>query len=171
MRPRQPSQWAGSILIRANTLAAMKPSMAGYSAPDGPQWAGEGSMEFATGMSSAGRSEILARLRTLRASLARARDALMHYKDDRLDRDKLEPAARRADQLMDMFASSVRDTAQGSLWVTEIQTEVERVTNPKAAEALRAAQVDITALLDVLESEEDGTHGSVSGRARAGGPK
>ena len=39
------------------------------------------------------RTEILDRLRTLRGSIAQARTALLHFQDDRLDRDKLEPAA------------------------------------------------------------------------------
>jgi hypothetical protein len=86
----------------------------------------------------------------------------MHFKDDRLDRDKLEPAARRVDDLMNIFTSNVRDPAQGSLWVTEIQSGVEQVTNPKAAEALREARVDITALLEVMAAEGKGTHGGVN---------
>jgi len=110
-------------------------------------------MEVTTSSSGSARSQILAHLRTLRASLTRARAALMHFKDDRLDRDKLEPAARRVDDLMDMFASNLRDMAQGCLWVTEIQSGVEQVTNPKAADALRDAQIDIRALLDVMGSE------------------
>jgi plasmid stabilization system protein ParE len=93
---------------------------------------------------------ILAHLYTLRASLARARDTLMHFKDDRIDRDKLEPAARRVDQLMNLFASGSRDPAQGTLFVSEIQSGVEQVTNPKSADALRDAQVDIIALLNAL---------------------
>ena len=100
--------------------------------------------------------------RTLRASLAQARDALMHFKDDRLDRDKLEPAARRVDDLMNMFAGNLRDPEQGSRWVTEIQSELEQVTNPKAAEALREARVDITALLAVMGAEGQGTHGGIN---------
>ena len=115
-----------------------------------------------TSLSRLAHSKILARLRTLRASLAQARDALMHFKDDRLDRDKLEPAARRVDDLMNMFASNLRDLAKGSLWVTEIQSGVEQVTNPKAAEALREARVDITALLDVMGPEGNGTHGGIT---------
>ena len=54
---------------------------------------------------------------------------------------------RRADDLMNMFAGNFRDLAQGSRWITEIQSGVEGVTNPKAAEALGEARVDITALL------------------------
>jgi hypothetical protein len=101
---------------------------------------------------------ILSRLRTLRASLAHARDALMHFKDDRLDRDKLEPAARRVDDLMNMFVSNSSDRAQGSLWISEIQIGVEEVTNPKAAGALRDARVDISALLDMLSLDRKGHH-------------
>ena len=115
-----------------------------------------------TSLSRLAHSKILARLRTLRASLAQARDALMHLKDDRLDRDKLEPAARRVDDLMNMFASNLRDPAQGSRWVTEIQSEVERVTNPKAAEALGEARVDITALLELMGAERQDTRGGIN---------
>ncbi len=115
-----------------------------------------------TGLSRSAHSKILAHLRTLRASLAQARDALMHFKDDRLDRDKLEPAARRVDDLMNMFAGNLRDPEQGSRWVTEIQSELEQVTNPKAAEALREARVDITALLAVMGAEGQGTHGGIN---------
>ena len=130
-----------------------------------PRWlpvGREGAMAGNSSLSRLAHSKILARLRTLRASLAQARDALMHLKDDRLDRDKLEPAARRVDDLMNMFASNLRDLAKGSLWVTEIQSGVEQVTNPKAAEALREARVDITALLDVMGPEGNGTHGGIT---------
>jgi hypothetical protein len=92
-------------------------------------------------------------LRALRASLAQARDALMHYKADRIDRDKLEPAARRVDDLMNMFASNHRSVEQSSRWVAEVQLGVEQVTNPKAAEALGEARVDIAALLAAMGSE------------------
>jgi hypothetical protein len=74
----------------------------------------------------------------------------MHFKDDRLDRDKLEPAARRADDLMNLFVGNLRDLTQGPLWVAEIKSGVEQVTNPKVAAALHDAQVDITALLDMM---------------------
>jgi hypothetical protein len=93
---------------------------------------------------------VRAHLQTLRRSLAQARDALLHFKDDRLDRDKLEPAARRADDLVNMFSGDVRDSTQGPLWVAEIQSGVALVTNPKAAAALQDARVDIAALLDVM---------------------
>ena len=95
------------------------------------------------------------------ATLAQARDALMHFKDDRLDRDRLEPAARRVDDLMNMFVSTAPDSARGSRWVTEIQSGIEQVTNPKAADALREARVDITALLRVMGSEGTGTSGGI----------
>ncbi len=110
---------------------------------------------MATGfsLSRADHSKVLAHLRTLRASLAHARDALMHFKDDRLDRDRLEPAARRVDDLMNMFAGSSSDRVQGSLWVCEVQVGIEQVTNPKAAQALRDAQVDITVLLDMMRAD------------------
>ena len=89
----------------------------------------------------------------LRTREGHARDALMHFKDDRLARDMLEPAARRVDDLMNMFVSTAPDSAQGYRWVTEIQSGIEQVTNPKAADALREARVDITALLRVMGSE------------------
>jgi hypothetical protein len=113
-------------------------------------------------LSRSDHAKILAHLRTLRASLAQARTALMHFKDDRLDRDKLEPAARRVDDLMNMFASSVRDTGLGSVWVTEVQSGVEQVTNPKAAEALQEARADIAALLDVMRTEGKGKDGRIN---------
>lgn len=101
-------------------------------------------------LTRAEQAKVRAHLQTLRRSLAQARDALMHFKDDRLDRDKLEPAARRADDLMNMFAGDLRDSTRGPVWVAEIQSGVEQVTNPKAAAALRDARVDITALLDMM---------------------
>jgi hypothetical protein len=116
-------------------------------------------MAVNTNLSRAAHAKILAHLRTLRASLAQARDALMHFKDDRVDRDRLEPAARRVDDLMNLFTIHPRDPAQGSQWITEIQSGVDQVTNPKAAEALRKAQADITALLDVMGGE--GTRSNV----------
>jgi len=103
-------------------------------------------------LSSSTRSSILAHLRTLRESLAEARDSLMHYRDDRIDRDKLEPAARRVDDLMNMFAGGVRDMDQGSAWITEIRSGTEQVTNPKAAAPLDKARADIAALLEVMVS-------------------
>jgi hypothetical protein len=106
------------------------------------------------------RSTVLEHLRTLRGSLARARDTLMHFKDDRVDRDQLEPAARRVDNLMDMFTSNLRDPAQSCLWVAEIQRGVEQVTNPKAADALRDARAEIAALVDIVASEGNGARGS-----------
>jgi hypothetical protein len=92
--------------------------------------------------------------RTLRASLARARGDLVHFKVDRVDRDKLEPAARRVDDLMNMFAGQLRDPAQGSAWVTEVQNGIDGVTNPKVAKALREARVEILALLEVMQAAE-----------------
>ncbi len=115
-----------------------------------------------TSLTRAEYSKIRAHLRTLRSSLTQARDALMHFKDDRVDRDKLEPAARRVDDLMDMFVGDIRDSAQGSRWLAEIQSGVEGVTNPKAAEALDGARVDITALLEVMGPAKGGTPPVVS---------
>ena len=67
-----------------------------------------------TSLSRAEHAEIRAQLRTLRARLTQARDLLVHFKDDRIDRDRLEPAARRVDDLMDMFVGDRRDTARGA---------------------------------------------------------
>lgn len=114
-------------------------------------------MRVNAGMTSTEHAKVRAHLQTLRTSLAQARDALMHFKDDRLDRDKLEPAARRADDLMNMFAGDMRNSTQGPVWVAEIQSGVEQVTNPKAAAALRDARVDITALLDMMGTTGSGT--------------
>jgi hypothetical protein len=86
-------------------------------------------------------------------SLTQARDALMHFKDDRLDRDKLEPAARRVDDLMNMFSVDVRDSLQGPVWIADVQRSVEQVTNPKVTAALRDARADITALLALMVRE------------------
>jgi hypothetical protein len=103
---------------------------------------------------SASRSQILAQLRTLRGSLADAREALMHFKADRVDRDKLEPAARRVDDLMNLFAAASGDRTRSALWVAEIQSGVEQVTNPKATVALRRAQVDLASLRESMAALE-----------------
>ncbi len=95
-------------------------------------------------------SKILADLRTLRENLAQARSGLMHFRDDRVDRDKLEPAARRVDDLMNLFAGTDRDVARGALWVNEIQSSIDTVNNPKAAESLQAARADVASLLQSL---------------------
>ena len=100
--------------------------------------------------------EILAHLRSLRASLTKARDALVHFQGDRIDRDKLEPAARRVDDLMNLFANGSRNPEQGSRFIAEIQIHIEQVTNSKSTDALRAAQVHIAALLDLLGREGAG---------------
>jgi plasmid stabilization system protein ParE len=99
----------------------------------------------------------LAHLHSLRASLRKARDALMHFQGDRVDRDKLEPAARRVDELMNLFANGSRNPEQGFRFVTEIQSGVEQLTNSKSADALRDAQVDIVALLDAMRGEGSGS--------------
>jgi hypothetical protein len=99
------------------------------------------------------RSQVLGQLRTLRTHLEQARYALMHFKADRLDRDRLEPAARRVDMLMDMFASNSRDPVQGTLWVSGIQNGIDQVTNPKAAQALGAARAVIAAMLNAIAAD------------------
>ncbi len=92
----------------------------------------------------------LAHLRTLRLNLDQARSALMHYKDDRIDRDKLEPAARRVDDLMNQFATGAQDSAQSLAWMTEIRVGIDKVANPKSTVALQAASVEIAALLALI---------------------
>lgn len=92
----------------------------------------------------------LAHLRTLRLTLDQARSALMHFKDDRIDRDKLEPAARRVDDLMNLFVVGVPDPAQGLAWMTEIRVGIDTVANPKSAAALQAAGIEIAALLTLM---------------------
>jgi hypothetical protein len=92
----------------------------------------------------------LAHLRTLRLNLDQARNALMHYKDDRIDRDTLEPAARRVDDLMNLFATGGQDSAQGLAWMTEIRGVIDKVANPKSTVALQAASVEIAALLALI---------------------
>jgi hypothetical protein len=104
-------------------------------------------------LSRAASAEVLKQLRTLRASITQARSVLMHYHYDRLDRDKLEPAARRVDTLMDLFTSGHRDPARGLVLVTEIQSGIDQVTNPKSADALRDAGVEIKTLLDAMSAE------------------
>jgi hypothetical protein len=131
-------------------------------------WTGvarEQSMAVNTSFTRAEHAKIRAHLGTLRASLTQARDALMHFKGDRLDRDKLEPAARRVDDLMNMFVGDLRDSTQGPVWIAEIQSGVEQVTNPKAAEALREARIDITALLDVMAAAGKAAAEAVSRRS------
>jgi len=103
-----------------------------------------------TNLSRSAHQKVLAHLRTLRVGLEQARDALMHYKDDRVDRDKLEPAARRVDDLMNLFAIGSRDPAQGLVWMSEIQSHIKQVANPKSAAALHDAGVEIAALLAVM---------------------
>jgi plasmid stabilization system protein ParE len=115
-------------------------------------------MAVRSSLSRSASGVILAHLHTLRASLAKARDTLVHFKDDRVDRDKLEPAARRVDELMNLFASGSRDPEQGCLLVTEIQGGVEKVKNPKSADALRDAQVDIVALLNAMRGAGPDDH-------------
>ena len=102
-------------------------------------------------LSRSASGEILAHLRSLRANLTKARDGLAHFKSDRVDRDKLEPAARRVDELMDMFVGDRGDTARGSLWLAQIQSGIEESTNPKAAGALHEARVAVAALLKALD--------------------
>jgi hypothetical protein len=79
----------------------------------------------------------------------------MHYKDDRVDRDTLEPAARRVDELMNLFASNSSDSALVARWSAEIQSTIDKVPNPKSAEALREASAELAAILGVIEAGEE----------------
>lgn len=107
-------------------------------------------MAASTSLTRAEHAEIRAQLRTLRTSLTQARDLLVHFKDDRIDRDKLEPAARRIDDLMDMFVGDRRDTARGAVLLAEVQSGIEASTNPKAAQALGEARIAVAALLKTI---------------------
>ena len=64
-------------------------------------------MTVNTSLTRGEHAKVRAHLGALRTSLTQARDALMHFKGDRLDRDKLEPAARRVDDLMNLFGGEV----------------------------------------------------------------
>jgi hypothetical protein len=119
-------------------------------------------MEINTSLTRAEHAEIRSQLRTLRTRLTQARDMLVHFKDDRVDRDKLEPAARRVDDLMDMFVGDKRDTARGSLWLAEVQSGVEKVTNPKASEVLDEARLAISALREVIRPTSENNASTVS---------
>jgi hypothetical protein len=120
------------------------------------------SMDVNTSLTRAEHAEIRSQLRTLRTRLTQARDMLVHFKDDRVDRDKLEPAARRVDDLMDLFVGDKRDTARGSLWLAEIQSGVEEVTNPKATEVLDEARMAISALREVIRPTRESSGSCVS---------
>jgi len=124
-------------------------------------------MTVNTSLTRVQQAQVRAHLSALRTSLTQARDALMHFKVDRVDRDKLEPAARRVDDLMNLFAGDMRDSARGPVWIAEIQSWVEQVTNPKVAEALHDAHADITALLEVMGPRGRGD--AVGGPTRLGG--
>jgi hypothetical protein len=78
----------------------------------------------------------------------------MHFKDDRVDRDTLEPAARRVDGLMDMFAGKSSNPALVALWSGEIRSAIDRVPNPKSADALLEASAELAAILGVIEAAE-----------------
>lgn len=78
----------------------------------------------------------------------------MHFKDDRVDRDALEPAARRVDELMNMFTGNSSDPALVALWSSEILGAIDKVPNPKAAEALSEARAEIATILGVVEAED-----------------
>lgn len=114
-------------------------------------------MAVNTNVSRSAHQSILAHLRTLRLNVDRARGALMHYKADREDRDKLEPAARRIDDLMNMFATGVRDPVQGLAWVNGIQSDIDKVANPKSADALRDAGTELAALLPLMTAAAPST--------------
>jgi len=77
----------------------------------------------------------------------------MHYKDDRVDRDILEPAARRIDDLMNLFAGGSSDPSRVALWSSEICGAMDKVPNPKVANTLLEARAEIAAVLGVMEAE------------------
>jgi len=85
----------------------------------------------------------------------------MHFKDDRVDRDALEPAARRVDELMNMFAGNSTDPALVALWSSEIQGSIDKVPNPKAADALLEARSEIAAILGLIEAEKNAPHAGI----------
>jgi tellurite resistance protein len=87
----------------------------------------------------------------------------MHFKVDRIDRDTLEPAARRTDELMNMFAGNSSDPALVALWSSEIQAAIEKVPNPKVADALLEARAEIAAILGVIEAEEKASRAGIVG--------
>jgi hypothetical protein len=118
-------------------------------------------VEFNRAVSRSTRSIVLEHLRTLRGSLARARDTLMHFKDDRIDRDALEPAARRVDELMNMFAGNSNDPERVALWSSEIQSAMDKVPNPKAAAALSEARSEMAAILDVIAADVKPPHAGI----------
>jgi hypothetical protein len=78
----------------------------------------------------------------------------MHFKGDRVDRDTLEPAARRVDGLMDMFAGNSSDPSLVVLWSGEIRSAIDKVSNPKSADALLEASKELAAILVVIEAAE-----------------
>jgi hypothetical protein len=82
----------------------------------------------------------------------------MHFKGDRVDRDTLEPAARRVDGLMDMFAGNSSDPALVALWSREIRSAIDSVPNPKSADALLEASGELAAILGVIEAAEKVSH-------------
>jgi phage I-like protein len=85
----------------------------------------------------------------------------MHFKDDRVDRDALEPAARRVDELMNMFASTSNDPARVAVLSSEIQTAIDKVPNPKVAAALSEARAEIAAILGAIEAEVKASHAGI----------
>jgi hypothetical protein len=113
----------------------------------------EGNLAVNSRVSRSARSTILEHLRTLRANLESARGTLMHYKDDRVDRDILEPAARRIDDLMNLFAGGSSDPSRVALWSSEICGAMDKVPNPKVANTLLEARAEIAAVLGVMEAE------------------
>jgi hypothetical protein len=85
----------------------------------------------------------------------------MHFKDDRVDRDALEPAARRVDELMNMFAGNSNDPERVALWSSEIQSAIDKVPNPKAAAALSEARTEMAAILGVIAAEVKTSHAGI----------
>jgi hypothetical protein len=84
----------------------------------------------------------------------------MHFKDDRVDRDTLEPAARRVDDLLNMFASNSSDPLLVDLWSREIRGAIDKVSNPKSVEALLEASAELAAILGMIEAAEKVSRGA-----------
>jgi hypothetical protein len=51
-----------------------------------------------------------------------------------------------------MFATDSTDPALVALWSSEIQGAIDKVPNPKAADALLEARAEIAAILGVIET-------------------
>ena len=55
---------------------------------------------------------------------------------------------------MEMFAGKSSNPALVALWSSEIRSAIERVPNPKSADALLEASAELAAILGVIEAAE-----------------